>query len=182
MKGRTFKLLAAFAWLASAVSVMSSAQAEHVQAQTPVFAGLSADLLTKGLAQRSLFNRPIVVDGASLRVDSLEAQSAGTWSLTLADLDFPEPLESLSLLVTDLNGIWKRLDGPGSLSIDLTEPTRLFVAVFARAQDGFGLYHVQANFAPVPLPAAAWLLLSGLGGLAAFRRQARPTGPRPTHI
>ncbi|HEY0748175.1 MAG TPA: FxDxF family PEP-CTERM protein [Steroidobacteraceae bacterium] len=44
----------------------------------------------------------------------------------------------------------------------------LDVAGIADGTSG-GTYLGQLNLAPVPLPAAAWLMLSGLAGLAAFR-------------
>jgi hypothetical protein len=167
------KLWAAAALLAGSLALTSQAHADYLPAQSPFMDGLPVQCLIESGTRASLFNRPIVAWGTSLQVDSLSFASAGRLSIRLTDLEFPLPLESLSVLVTDLNGLTQRLDGPGDLLIDLAGPARLFVAVFARTQDRHtpGLYALTSNFAPVPLPAAAWLLLSGLGGLFWLRRK-----------
>ena len=134
MKGKTF----AFGTIASALLAVASllpgqARAEYVQAQTPFLEGVPSTSVLTSQASMSgrMFGRPSVVWGTSLRVDSLWAPGAGALTIQLSDLEFPNALQSLSLLVTDLHGLTRRLDGPGSLLLDLNGPAQLFVAVFA---------------------------------------------------
>ncbi len=173
MKAKPFRLLVAACALAGALSLSGVARAERMPAQTPFLEGLSAAQFTGGSAQESLFGRPLMVWGTSLRVDSLWLPGAGTLSVRLSDLNFPAPLDTLSLLVTDLDGLTRRVDAAGTLAIELNGPARLFFAVFARSEARFtpGLYALTTSFAPaaVPLPASVWLLLSALGGLGALR-------------
>jgi hypothetical protein len=93
--------------------------------------------------------------------------SAGTVRVTLTDLTWPERLANLSFAATGSSQVLGRLDAPGVLSFAMAAAGNFSADVFGtpRGAASMGLFSLHIDFAPVPLPAAAWLLLTGLTGL-----------------
>lgn len=172
MKGKKAGFLARLGAYIGLTFFALGAHAEYVQCETPFSQGIPLQSIARA-AEGGLPNLTQVVWGSSLSVTSFNLTSAGQLSVDLKSIDWPNPLTELTLLVTDMNDVWERLDissGVNNLLVNVGAPGQFFAAVFARTENRFtpGLYHLEASFAaPVPLPAAAWLLLSGLGGLAA---------------
>jgi len=109
-------------------------------------------------------------------VETLALASAGTLTVTVFDIGVPQLLQSLSFAITDTNSVLQKLTNAGTLTYSVTGPMTLFANVYAvpDSSAGTGVYHINVSFAPtVPLPAAGWLLFSGLTGLTAFRRKAQ---------
>lgn len=155
-----------------------SAHAGYVKMESPYDSGAPiesiAEPVTSGMPNITQF-----VWGSDLNVSSFMVESAGQLTVKLTDIAFPSALTELTLLLTDTNGMWEKfvIAPSGSLleTFDIAGPTKMFAAVFARSAGGEapGLYNLSASFAPVPLPAAAWLLLSGLVAVGAASRRKK---------
>jgi hypothetical protein len=89
---------------------------------------------------------------------------AGTVTVTLADLGWPGLMSSLSFAASTSTSLLAQMATPGRLTFDVTSGGNYFATVYGVADPAFGsgLYSLNLSYAPVPLPAAAWLLLSGL--------------------
>ncbi|TNF64832.1 MAG: VPLPA-CTERM sorting domain-containing protein [Rhodobacteraceae bacterium] len=60
------------------------------------------------------------------------------------------------------------------VTMDFSEAVRNVAITMTNGRnDGFGIDSVGVAVAPVPLPAAGWLMIAGLGGLAALRRRRK---------
>jgi hypothetical protein len=145
---------------------------------------LHSVLVVAGLCAGAFANAETILDDNVMvtvpwvpRVEELGLSAPGRWTITVTDLAWPQALQSLSFALTDNNGVLASRNSAGALWFDVVTPTTLFATVFAtpNALIGAGLYHINIDFtsavAPVPLPAAAWLLLSGLCGIVALRRK-----------
>jgi hypothetical protein len=89
---------------------------------------------------------------------------AGKVTVTLEDLGWPGLMSSLSFAATTSTSLLAQLAAPGRMSFDITGAGNYFATVYGIADPNFGsgLYSLNLKYSPVPLPAAAWLLLSGL--------------------
>jgi PEP-CTERM motif len=142
-----------------------------------------AALATTGLWSMSahaemLLTKTQLIAGTESKVYSFDAPEAGTVTVTLSQLTWPDKLSSLSFAaatstsviaqMTQAGTLDFRVSGPGMYSAIVTGTVDASSAVF-----GLGMWSVKLDFTPaVPLPASAWLLLSGLGGfVVAWRRR-----------
>jgi len=126
-----------------------------------------------------LYESTLLVTQPNIDLQTLNIAGAGTVSVKLTDLKWPDLLGTLSFTLFDATHVIGSYSlasasttGLGSFNVD-TAGT-YYASLFASPAAGKagGLYNAQIYFqstAPVPLPAAAWLMISGLACFAAFR-------------
>jgi hypothetical protein len=164
----TLTRLAAGLALLLAVLVAPAAQADSVAPASAEPGSIMLPELSGLISGRQSIATPIVIP------------VAGTLTITLSDLAWPEALQSLSFSLTDTHSVLAQLVSPGVLTVDISTPGQYFGFVYGAAQGALnlGLYSVSLSLTPsvpqVPVPAAAWLLLSGCGALFSFRRRRVP--------
>jgi hypothetical protein len=102
--------------------------------------------------------------------DTFTVIDAGTYRATLTDFEFPEPMAQSGMAVTTATELLGSLNAPGSFTFDAT-PGDYFVSFFgeAGASTSYGMYGIEIS--QVPLPAAVWLLGSGLIALVGVGRR-----------
>jgi hypothetical protein len=133
-------------------------------------------------AEQLLVTTPLV-EGSLASDTAFAVTGPGTVTVSLADLGWPNSLQSLTFAATTPTSVLATMSGVGQVSFKVTSAgvyDAIVGAVSNRAALlGLGWYSLRIDFtpaAPVPLPPDAWLLLSALVLLAAVLRRslARP--------
>lgn len=154
-----------------AVSVISNASAD---------VALEASDVTPLVSITPVFEDVRFVSGSDGSVNKLGSLAAGSYQLTLTDFEFPVAFDELKVALTTATQVISilSLTDTNSISqiIQLAANESYYLSVFAStsAPSVYGLYGVQlAQYSPVPLPASALLLMSGLlcVGMASKRRK-----------
>lgn len=152
------------------------ASGRHLLAALLLF-GLSMSARAEMVTEK-LFESTTLVTGTSLNLTELALSSAGTLIVELTDMKWPDLLGTLSFSLAEAGHVLEAHAMNGAehavWNIDIQDPTTLYAAVFAKPAAAIqaGMYNVKISYQslpPVPLPAAAWFLISGLAGLVAFR-------------
>lgn len=128
---------------------------------------------------QKLFESTTLVTGTSMNLTEFNLTAPGTLLIELDDLKWPSALEKLSFSVTDATHVLKTFTADGAATkntwtFDVTGPGTFYGSIFAKpsAAAKAGLYYANVSYqtvSTVPLPAAAWFMISGIAGLAAFR-------------
>jgi hypothetical protein len=149
-----------------------SATAEMLSADSDREAGAAYG---SSIESETLYAASTFVRASALTYTTLQVDAAGTLFVELADLAWSQAFESLTFTLAGATGVLGEISGPGLMSFDVGGPATFFAGVHADAAGlkDTGLYHLDISFvrSVVPLPAAGWLLFSGLGGLALLRRR-----------
>jgi hypothetical protein len=128
----------------------------------------ASDDPASNLASQTLYDGTTIFTGVSFTRMEFNVPAAGHLEITLRDMEFPALAGALSFALVEGGTILGLVNGTGSFSMDLDGPRTLFGYVYgvgaplvSTASYYLNVTHTYA--APIPLPAAIWLLLGGLG-------------------
>lgn len=132
--------------------------------------------LQTAVADQVLYDGSGFLQGQQSFVDSFSAPGPGFLTVTLSNVDWPQSLASLDLVMSTSSGLLGPEMAAGTDIFKVTGANQIFAQWFGTAQGPLdvGVYSLKIEFAPVPLPASIALLLSGLAVLAWQRRQRAP--------
>jgi hypothetical protein len=163
-------------WIALA-ALICTAGSVHADTFDPAFPNVSLNS-GRGTAQLlpgvgGAISRTELIKGTDAFLLPFEVSGAGTVTVTLTDLGWPSSLSTLSFAALSSTTLLAQLTAPGSLTFQLTGAGRYFAAVYGIADPtfGVGLYSLNLSYAPVPLPAAPLLLVSGFALFALARKK-----------
>lgn len=164
-----------FGTQASTVSTDGAFEAEKQQAFVAQAASSSHAV--------TIFEDVRFMTGTEGNVSKLGKLAAGDYSLTLTDFEFPLAFDELKVALTTATRVVSVFSLNGEVRtltdmVQLAAGESYYLSVFGttRSPSAFGLYGVKlTQYSPVPLPASALLLLSGLfaWGFSSLRQQRR---------
>lgn len=127
----------------------------------------------------NLFVSTTLATGTSMTLTELNLATPGKLVIELDDLKWPALLDSLSFSLTDATHVLQtftasKTEAKNTWTFDVNAAGTFYGSIFAKpsATSKAGMYYANISYqsvAPVPLPAAAWFLISGIAGLAAFK-------------
>ena len=131
-------------------------------------------------AETVLVDTSTLVSSTQTYVFPFTVTGPGTVEVILTDLAWTEQFNALALAITTANDILQQLSQAGALTFKVGNAGQYYALVTGAAGGliKLGLFGLHVRYHPptptVPLPAAALLLLSGLGALggAGLRRRA----------
>lgn len=116
--------------------------------------------------------------GESTDIRKLHLKEDGYYKISLNDFAFPDPFETLSLIVTSASKTYARLDSEGEMVFEALAGNLFFSSYYVNDDKAPGLYGYELTYmgqysspTAVPLPGAFWLFASGLAGLGIMRRR-----------
>ena len=159
-----------------------SMQHKSAAAALALLLGLAVNVVR---ADTVLVSDTTLVSGSESSVYSFVAPAAGTVSIQIDNLDWPQPLSSLSFMLATTSQVVSSWSDPGTpegmtLTFQVPAGGRYFADVIAQAGGtlDLGVYSLAIDFCPtstvVPLPATGGLLLTGIVAVLVLRRLRRP--------
>ncbi|MEP7244010.1 MAG: hypothetical protein ABI885_10005 [Gammaproteobacteria bacterium] len=119
-----------------------------------------------------------LISGSQSYTMAFVAPTSGTVTFQLSILNWPEPLEGLSVSATTASDLLRSLSlddttkSSDFMTFDVGGPGAFFAHVSGKARGDLqlGLYSLRVTFTPsaVPLPASAWLLATGAALMFVF--------------
>lgn len=176
---RTLRAFAcsSLAWLAFATHDASAATFDPSFPPASLNAPQDAVVLLPG-AQNAIARTEMITGTQSIVLPFIVpvGSPGGTVSVMLTDLGWPGLMSSLSFAASTSTSLLAQLAQPGAMSFQIAGSGTYFATVYGVADPtlGSGLYSLNLSYAPVPLPAAGWLLATGLA-LFARRRAGKET-------
>ena len=125
-----------------------------------------------------------VGSSGAVNITRFDLTSAGTLTVKLSDIPWPQPLAGAEFMLSTATGeVIGRLSSFGTASFDISGPGTLYALSYGIVNNlpglsfGFGTYGVNLSFSPsataVPLPAAGGLMAGGMLLLMSFRGRRR---------
>ena len=165
---------------ADSVGFDPSGMAKSVSAGSSSISSFATDASLLGTAAApvvtTLYQSSVAFNGVSFTRLELQVPAAGLLNIHLGDLAFPATAATLSFALTDGSQVLGVINGSGNLlNFAVNGPMTLFGYAYGVASPGFNTaaysLDISHEMAPVPLPPALWLLLSGLGSTGCLGRR-----------
>jgi hypothetical protein len=134
-------------------------------------AGLALGALVLSPASHAdtvLINETTLVSGTNSSVEAFTIPTAGTVTVQLSNIAWPQALDSLSFVASSASSVLTAWQGSGTETFQVSAPGTYYAHVTGTAGGllDLGLYSLTVSFrsavAPVPLPSSQVLLLGAL--------------------